>query len=112
MTIQRSDPQVLVPDPLDADARITRDAAEIGIRLLDDAYTAWLIAESEAEQTLDAWRERASGTSASWYRAYRAAVEREEAAARDLQRLHEIASPYLQRSTETTGSATAAVTEG
>jgi len=97
MTIQRSDPQVLVPELLDADPNISRDAAEIGVRLLDDAHTTWLIAESEAEQTLDAWRERASGARATRYRAYLAAVEREEAAARDLQRLYEIASPYLRR---------------
>ena len=97
MTIQRGDPPILVPDLLGADATITRDAAELSERLLDDAYTTWVVAESEAEQTLDAWRERASGTCASRYRAYLAAVDREEAAARDLQRLHEIASPYLRR---------------
>ena len=104
MTIQRSDPPALVPGPPDSDASITRDAAELGERLLDDAYTTWLMAESEAAQTLDAWRERASGTCASRYRAYLAAVEREEAAARDLQRLHEIASPYLRRYAQATCS--------
>jgi hypothetical protein len=97
MTIQRSDPPIPVPGLLGPDASISRDAAELSERLLDDAYTTWVIAESEAEQTLDAWRERASGTCASRYRAYLAAVEREEAAARDLQRLHEIAAPYLRR---------------
>lgn len=97
MTIQRSDPPAPLPDLLGADSSISRDAAELSERLLEDAYTAWVIAESEAEETLDAWRERASGTCASRYRAYLAAVEREEAAARDLQRLHEIATPYLQR---------------
>ena len=97
MTVQRGDPPVLVPDLVDGDASIIVDAAVLGERLLDDAYTTWLVAESEAEQMLDAWRERASGTCASRYRAYLAAVEREEAAARDLQRLHEIASHYLRR---------------
>jgi hypothetical protein len=94
MTIQRSDPPVLVPEPLDGDAATRRDVAEIGVRLLEEAYVTWLIAESETEQTLDAWRERASGASASRHRAYLAALEREEAAARDLQRLHQIASSY------------------
>ena len=108
MTIQRSDPPVLMPDGPDADASSRRDAAEIGIRLLDDAYMTWLIAESEADQTLDAWREQSSGTRAERYRAYRAAVEREEAAARDLQRLHEIASPYLRQREQ----AAVAVTDG
>ena len=111
MTIQRSDPPVLGPDLLHADASLSRDAAEIGIRLLDDAYMTWLIAESEAEQTLEAWCDRASGTRAERYRAYRAAVEREEAAARDLQRLHEIASPYLRQREQTTCASTAAVTD-
>lgn len=96
MTIQRSDPPVLVSPLIDPGASISREAAELGRRLLDDAYTAWLVAENEAEQSLDAWRERASGTCASRYRAYLAAVEREEAAARDLQRLSEIASSYLR----------------
>jgi hypothetical protein len=97
MTTERSDPQVLLPDPLDAARSIGRDAAALGERLLDDAHTTWLIAESETEQTLEAWREGGSGARASRYRAYLAAIEREEAAARDLRRLHEIAAPYLLR---------------
>ena len=104
MTIERSNPTVFVPDLLNTDASISRDAAKLSERLLEDAYTTWLIAESEAEQTLDAWRERASGTCAARYQAYLAAVEREEAAARDLQRLTEIASPYLRRYAQTSRS--------
>ncbi len=110
MTIQRRERTVLAPDPPNADASISRDAAELGIRLLDDAYMAWLIAESETEQTLAAWRERA-GTSADRHRAHLAAIDREEAAARDLQRLHEIASPYLQRYAEASESSPAAALE-
>jgi len=94
MTIQRSDPAVRLPDLPGADGAISRDVGAIGVRLLDDAYMTWLIAETEAGQALDAWRERSSGTSASRYRAYLAAVEREAAAACDLQRLQEIASDY------------------
>ena|ERR1700689_2708723 len=97
MTIPRSDPPVFVPDVRDVDATSRRDAVEIGVRLLDEAHTIWLIAESEAEQTLEAWREQGSGSRADRYRAYLAAVEREEAAARDLRRLYEIASPRLGR---------------
>jgi hypothetical protein len=96
MTIPRSDPPAFVPDAHDGDPT-RRDAVEIGVRLLDEAHTIWLIAESEAEQTLEAWREQGSGGRAERYRAYLAAVEREEAAARDLRRLHEIASPHLGR---------------
>jgi SPOR domain len=106
MTIERSDSPAFVPDLLRGDTNINRDAAELGERLLDDAHTAWLIAEGEASHTLDAWRERGSGT---WYRAYVAAVEREEAAARDLERLHQIASPYLRRYAETSSCASTVV---
>jgi hypothetical protein len=93
MTTSRNDPPVLVPDARNVDLTSRRDAAEIGVRLLDEAHTIWLIAECEVQQTLDAWREQGCGTRADRYRAYLAAVEREEAAARDLQRLYEIASP-------------------
>jgi hypothetical protein len=97
MTTERSDPQLLLPDPLDAAQSIGRDAARLSERLLEEAHTSWLIAESETEQTLEAWREGGSGARASRYQAYLAAIEREEAAASDLRRLHEIASRYLLR---------------
>jgi hypothetical protein len=72
---------------------VSNDVAEIGIRLLDDAYLAWLAAESEAENALKAWVEPGGVDRASAYCAYRAAVDREEAAARDLKRLWELAGP-------------------
>lgn len=65
--------------------------AEIGIRLLDDAHMAWQLAELECEQALSAWREVAPGAAIDRYLRYRAALDREEAAARDLQRLWEVA---------------------
>ncbi|HEY7966465.1 MAG TPA: hypothetical protein VID68_05520 [Solirubrobacteraceae bacterium] len=71
-----------------------RDVALIGIRLLDDAYMAWAAAEGEAEEKLGAWLDSRGAQSARAYPAYRAALEREEAAARDLQRLHEISASY------------------
>lgn len=64
------------------------DVTAIGIRLLDDAYMAWRAAEGECEEALQSWLDRAHARA---YPAYRAALEREEAAARDLQRLSEIA---------------------
>lgn len=67
------------------------EVAEIGTGLLDDAYLAWFSAESECERALHTWFE---GTGANWampYFAYRAALDREEAAARDFQRLWELA---------------------
>lgn len=65
--------------------------AEIGIRLLDDAHMAWQQAELECEQALSAWCDEAPGLAAGRYLCYRAALDREEAAARDLQRLWEVA---------------------
>ncbi len=69
------------------------DVAAIGVRLLDDAYLAWFSAESECEGALQTWW-RSSGSSRSLaYAAYRAALDREEAAALDLERLWSLAEP-------------------
>ncbi len=67
--------------------------AEIGVRLLDDAYMAWFAAESESEQALRSWSEGGSGKRTTAYLAYSAALDREEAAARDLQRLTALTEP-------------------
>ena|SRR5207302_5276167 len=66
-----------------------RELAEIGVRLVDGAYMAWLVAERECEQALRSWQEERPGA----YWGYRAALDREEAAALDLQRLSELARP-------------------
>ena len=73
--------------------KLGREVAEIGVRLLDDAYMAWLAAESECEQALRGWFDGTSGNRAEAYFAYRAALDREEAAAHDLQRLGMLAQP-------------------
>lgn len=64
--------------------------AEIGIRLLDDAYLAWLMAQNEAHEAFRSWGGAPRGAGRSAFCAYRAALDREEAAARDLQRLSEL----------------------
>jgi hypothetical protein len=69
---------------------LEQEIAKIGVRLLDDAHFAWLTAEIESEQALREWTRTAS-TSA--YRCYCAALDREEAAAGDLQRLAELSQP-------------------
>lgn len=69
------------------------EIAEIGIRLLDDAHVAWQRAELECEETLHAWFEGTPRTRADRYLSYLAALDREEAAAHDLQRLWEVAAP-------------------
>jgi hypothetical protein len=68
------------------------EIAEIGIRLLDDAHVAWQRAELECEQTLQAWFEGAPRTRAERYQSYLAALDREEAAAHDLQRLWQLSA--------------------
>jgi hypothetical protein len=78
------------------DFKTGREIALIGIRLLDDAYMAWVVAESEAGKALRAWREGVTGCHMASYQAYRAAVDREEAAAHDLQRLHELMAVCLE----------------
>lgn len=67
--------------------------AEIGVRLLDDAYLAWFSAESECEDAMRAWFKAAGAQQSAAYLAYRAALDREEAAARDLERLWELSAP-------------------
>lgn len=75
------------PRPLKRD-----EIVEIGIRLLDDAHLAWQRAELECEELLEAWYAGAPRADGDWYRSYQAALDREEAAARDLERLWDIAS--------------------
>jgi hypothetical protein len=67
------------------------DVALIAMRLFDDVYTAWNLAEIECQNALRAWRD-AGACAEDAYRAYRAALDREEAAARDLERLMRIVS--------------------
>jgi hypothetical protein len=71
--------------------RKRHELAEIGMRLLDEAHTTWQWAELECEAALHAWYERSPRTNIGGYLAYRAALDREEAAAHDLQRLWELA---------------------
>ena len=75
----------------------SRDLGVIGVRLLDDAHMTWVAAEVESEHALHAWFEAAASHHAAAYLAYRAAVDREDAAARDLQRLYELTQPYQER---------------
>lgn len=63
------------------------DVAENGTRLVYGAYLAWFSAESQSGSTLHAWFEAPGEQRTSAYLAYRAALDREEAAARNLERL-------------------------
>jgi hypothetical protein len=72
------------------------DCATIGVRLLDDAYLAWFSAESECEQALRDWFAALGGERGTAYVAYQATLDREEAAARDLERLWRLAEPLRE----------------
>jgi hypothetical protein len=65
----------------------------IAVRVLDDAYMTWVAAEVESEYALRAWFDAGAPQGAGAYVAYREAVDREEGAARDLQRLSELTQP-------------------
>jgi hypothetical protein len=82
-------------------ARINRNTsralAVIAVRVLDDAHMTWVAADVEAEYALRAWFAAPAPQAAGAYLAYRAAVDREEASARDLQRLSDLTQPYQQR---------------
>ncbi len=82
-------------------ARINRNTsyelAVIAVRVLDDAYMTWVAAEVDSERALGAWFNADAPRRAGAYLAYRAAVDREEAAARDLQRLSELTRPCQER---------------
>ncbi len=69
------------------------EVAAIGVRLLDDTYLAWFTAESESERAVQAWWRSTGSSRATAYAAYRAALDREEAAARDLERLWSVSEP-------------------
>jgi len=75
----------------------SRDQAVIGVRALDDAHMTWVAAEVESEHALRVWFDTGAGQRARAYLAYRAAADREEAAARDLQRLCQLTQPYQER---------------
>lgn len=69
------------------------EVAQIGVRLLDHAHFAWSRAQSECERAMQAWFTATGGQRATAYDRYQASLDREEAAARDLQRLWELSQP-------------------
>jgi hypothetical protein len=74
----------------------TQEVAAVGIRLLDDAHAVWMAAEAECGYALEAWFEASPAAQADAYYVYRAALDREEAAAHDLKRLSEITEPCAE----------------
>jgi hypothetical protein len=70
---------------------VNTDVDSISVRVLDDAYLAWWNAESESEAALRAWWRSSGSDRPDAYAAYRAALDREETAALDLERLWSLA---------------------
>ena len=84
-----------IPDSIHSN--ISRGQAVIAARALDVAHMAWVAAEVEAEHALRAWFEASAPQDAIAYLTYRAAVDREEMAAGDLQRLSELTQSCQER---------------
>ena len=80
------------------------EVAKFEVRLIDDAYLGWLGAESEAEIMLRGWFDTTGERREAAYLGYRAALEREEASARDLERLWRLASTCHDARAEKTES--------
>jgi hypothetical protein len=81
MFFQGRDTRVRSSPPIVIDGRVAdaaRDAEPI------DLWDAWLFAEAEASLTLQDWSSAADEDKAAAYAGYRAALEREEQAARVL----------------------------
>ncbi len=69
------------------------EIAEVRAGRLDDAHLAWFIAESECERALRAWRAGDDDDEDIAYCSYLAALNREESAARHLERAWQASEP-------------------
>jgi hypothetical protein len=87
----------LMTIPAKIDHNTSRALTVIAVRAVDDAHLTWVAVEVESEHALRAWFDADVPQGAGAYLAYRAAVDREEAAARDLQRLSELTQPCQER---------------
>jgi hypothetical protein len=83
--------------PASSNRNSSHDLAGIAVRVLDDAHMTWVAAEVDSEHALHAWFEAGAPQGAGAYLAYRAAVDREETAARDLRRLCELSQPCQEQ---------------
>jgi len=76
-----------------------QETAKIAVRLLDDAHNIWSLAQCECENALRDWVDAGRRDGSAKYLRYRAALDREEAAALDLQRLWQLSEPCRSRLT-------------
>lgn len=81
------------------------ESPELHASRLDDAHLAWFIAETECAHAFQAWRAGTGNDADMAFCSYLAALDREEAAARHLERLWnatEPCAPTLMRRMEDT----------
>jgi hypothetical protein len=71
--------------------RSSRGVASIGIRLVDEAYVSWCTAQMQCQTALRQWFDAGPRDRAEANSIYRAALDREQAAARDLEWLSRLA---------------------
>jgi hypothetical protein len=71
-------------------------ATQIGARLADGAFLAWEAAQIECYLALAAWTAARPGRSAAAHLAYCAALDREEAAARDFEDLCRVTGAFAR----------------
>ena len=71
--------------------RISGEVASIGLRLVDEAYMSWRTAEIQCQTALRAWLDARPLDRAEVNCVYRAALDREQAAALDLEWLSDLA---------------------
>ncbi|MBB4663859.1 hypothetical protein [Conexibacter arvalis] len=67
------------------------DLVAIGTRLIDEVFQSWQAAQLLCHEAFHAWCDAAPAQRAGAHAAYRAALDREEAAAHDLQRVTQAA---------------------
>jgi hypothetical protein len=65
--------------------RVPKELAPAELRHVGDGYSAWRIAAAQSGEALRAWLQAEPDFRGTMYVAYRAALDREEAAALDLQ---------------------------
>jgi len=71
---------------------MTPELVEAGIRLADEAHGSWSLATLQCAEALRVWSEAGPSDRRAANLAYRAALDREEAAARDLERVAALVS--------------------
>jgi hypothetical protein len=71
---------------------MTAELLDAGIRLVDEAHASWSMAALQCAEALRSWRDAGPSDRGAANVAYRAALDREEAAARDLERLAALVS--------------------